>query len=233
MININIKNLQSEVEERERRKFKTYDKILESCYSKILTTNQKTNDCCCIYTCPPIIFGLPLYNVTECVKYIMEKLSKKGFKVYFTNPNIVFISWKTETSEVDVKYDDNDDAHNYFKKQTANVKLIDNFKQRQLQYEPTRYDIERNEGGGYQRDQAPRKNDYLYKRSLMNDELLPPPRTSSRQQETQSNNYDRRDIATNSNLREKKSYRPISDYSENELFSSNKNDDMIEIDLFT
>jgi hypothetical protein len=98
-VNINIKHLQKEVAEREQKKIKTFEKILDTCYNKILQTNQKTNDCTCIFTCPPVVFGLPLYNLNDCVVFIMEKLIDKGFQVYFTNPNILFISWKTTTEQ--------------------------------------------------------------------------------------------------------------------------------------
>jgi hypothetical protein len=98
-VNINIKHLQKEVAEREQKKIKTFEKILDTCYNKILHANQKSNDCTCIFTCPPVVFGLPLYNLNDCVVFIMEKLIEKGFQVYFTNPNILFISWKTTTEQ--------------------------------------------------------------------------------------------------------------------------------------
>jgi hypothetical protein len=95
-MNLNIKKLQNEVAEREQKKIQTFEKVLDNCYSKILQANSKTNDCNCLYTVPLVLFGVPIYNLNDCIKFIMDKLSKKGFKVYFTYPNLLLISWKPE-----------------------------------------------------------------------------------------------------------------------------------------
>lgn len=95
-MNLNIKNLQNEVAEREQRKIQTFEKVLDNCYTKILQANSKSNDCSCLYTVPLVMFGVPIYNLNDCVKFIMDKLTKKGFKVYFTYPNLLLISWKPE-----------------------------------------------------------------------------------------------------------------------------------------
>jgi hypothetical protein len=83
---INIKNLQSEVAEREKRKIQTFEKVLDNCYSKILQTNNKTNDCICLYTVPSVMFGIPMYNLSDCIKYIMDKLTNKGFRLGMIAP---------------------------------------------------------------------------------------------------------------------------------------------------
>jgi len=94
MLSLNINKLRSEVEAREQRKTKIYDKILELCNNKILSSNQKNDDYSCTYIVPNVVFGLPLYDVNECVKYIMDKLVDKGFDIYFAFPTTIHISWK-------------------------------------------------------------------------------------------------------------------------------------------
>jgi len=94
MLSLNINKLRSEVEAREQRKTKIYDKILELCNNKILNSNQKNDDYACTYIVPNVVFGLPLYDVNECVKYIMDKLVEKGFDIYFALPTTIHISWK-------------------------------------------------------------------------------------------------------------------------------------------
>jgi hypothetical protein len=91
---INIKQLQKDVEERQRKVIGNYDAILQQCYNKIMATNQKINDCYCFFSCPTFVFGVPLYNVNSCITYIMEKLILKGFEVKYTHPNFLYISWK-------------------------------------------------------------------------------------------------------------------------------------------
>ena len=98
-VNININKLRTEVQERENRKYKTFEKVLELCYQKILTTNKTSDECCCTFICPQVIFGLPLFNLMECINFIMEKLIEKGFDTHLALPNHIFISWKQKEHE--------------------------------------------------------------------------------------------------------------------------------------
>jgi hypothetical protein len=98
-VNINVNKLRSEVQAREDRKYKTFEKVLEMCYQKILSTNKTNDDCCCTFICPQVVFGLPLYNLMDCIKFIMEKLVEKGFNIHLALPNQIFISWKKESSD--------------------------------------------------------------------------------------------------------------------------------------
>lgn len=95
---LNPARLRGEVEAREARKIKVFEHILDMCNNKILTTNQQCDDCCCIFTCPSVVFGLPLFNLADCIRYIMVKLVEKGFEVHLAVPNNIFISWKTESN---------------------------------------------------------------------------------------------------------------------------------------
>ena len=35
----------------------------------------------------------PQYNCGECTAYLMGKLDENGFRVKYTHPNLLFISW--------------------------------------------------------------------------------------------------------------------------------------------
>jgi hypothetical protein len=98
-VSININKLRSEVQAREDRKYKTFEKILEMCYQKILSTNKTSDDCCCTFICPYVVFGLPLYNLIDCIRFIMEQLVEKGFNTHLALPNHIFISWKKESND--------------------------------------------------------------------------------------------------------------------------------------
>jgi hypothetical protein len=93
---INIDKLRNEVTAREDRKFKTFEHILDMCYQKIINTNKNSNDCCTTFVCPNLVFGLPLFNLDECIMFIMQKLNEKGFNVHLAIPNKLFISWKDQ-----------------------------------------------------------------------------------------------------------------------------------------
>ena len=94
MLSINITKLRSEVEAREQRKLKIYEKVLDLCYQRILSNNHKNDEYACTYIVPNVVFGLPLYDVDECVKFILDTLISKGFEVIFAIPSTIHISWK-------------------------------------------------------------------------------------------------------------------------------------------
>jgi len=95
---LNPVRLRSQVEAREARKIKVFEHILDLCYNKIISTNQQCDDCCCIFTCPSVVFGMPLFNLIDCIRFIMVKLVEKGFEVHLAIPNNIFISWKKESN---------------------------------------------------------------------------------------------------------------------------------------
>ena len=96
---LNINNLHNEIEKRETRKNKTYQTILEKVQYRIITVNKKSNDCYCFYIVPTFIFGVPLYDMTKCIIFIMEDLIGQGFKVNYTHPNLLYISWKEKPKQ--------------------------------------------------------------------------------------------------------------------------------------
>ena len=44
-----------------------------------------------------MVFGLPLFDINECIKYIMIKLTEKGFEVHLAIPNKLLISWRPDS----------------------------------------------------------------------------------------------------------------------------------------
>ena len=131
---MNINKLHKEVEARENRKFKTFEKVLDACYKKILTHNQNSNDYTCKFLVPNMMFGLPLYNVADCCQYIIEKLIEKGFDVYLAYPTTLHISWQPKSEnknqhsiEYDKydKYDKYDNYSNYDKSSKNKTMEID------------------------------------------------------------------------------------------------------------
>lgn len=96
---LNINNLHNEIEKRETRKNKTYQTILEKVQYRIITVNKKSNDCYCFYIVPTFIFGVPLYDMTKCIIFVMEDLIGRGFKVNYTHPNLLYISWKEKPKQ--------------------------------------------------------------------------------------------------------------------------------------
>lgn len=92
---INIDDLYTKQKEKDKKKKEIYEEVLKKCHHRIKTTAETYPEACyCNYIIPQFIYGIPLYNSVECTRYLLEHLSKNGFKVYYTHPNLLIISWK-------------------------------------------------------------------------------------------------------------------------------------------
>ena len=98
---ININELFNDQSKKEKHKEEIYDNVLKQCHKKILRAaklNPYNN--CCFYIIPKFIYGIPLYNLDKCINYLVVNLSKNGFKINYTHPNLLIISWfKKEESQ--------------------------------------------------------------------------------------------------------------------------------------
>ena len=74
------------------KRLETYDSILKKCHSRIkyYSKFEKTT---CFFAIPEFIFGVPLYDVTDLRKYMMNSLEKNGFKLMYIHPNWLMIDW--------------------------------------------------------------------------------------------------------------------------------------------
>jgi len=73
---------------------KTFNRILDRIHSKIKTCSRQKNDNeCCWFVVPEFILGIPKYDLNDCVVHIVHELQENGFRVKYTHPNLLFISW--------------------------------------------------------------------------------------------------------------------------------------------
>lgn len=126
MLSLNINKLRSEVEDREKKKIKIFENILEMCYQKILNANKQYNDYSCTFVVPNFVFGLPLYDIGDCIKFIMDKLVEKGFEIYFALPSTIHISWKPEgyMKKMNTNYNTNNTIEYYNTLKSNNQLMI-------------------------------------------------------------------------------------------------------------
>ena len=90
---MNIYDLHKKRLQREKDRLKHYKNILKKCHKRIKLVSDKMMTCC-IYVIPEFVFGIPLYNTTECATYVVEALRQDGFAVTYHHPNLLYISWK-------------------------------------------------------------------------------------------------------------------------------------------
>lgn len=92
---VNIDDLYERNQRRDQRQLSVFNKILNRINKRITTTSQmKRNDKYIWYNVPAFIFGEPLYDQTDCIAYVVTKLSENGFYIKYVNPGTLFVSWE-------------------------------------------------------------------------------------------------------------------------------------------
>jgi hypothetical protein len=92
---INLDDLYEKKKAHDQSKLYTFNKILNRIHSKIkLTARQHIDQQFCWFVVPEIILGVAHYDRMGCVEYVVEQLLKNGFRVQYTHPNLLLISWK-------------------------------------------------------------------------------------------------------------------------------------------
>ena len=95
MTSLSLHELYNFTKDKERKQVHIYNKILD------MSTNKIKNIAIyggfnCFFTIPTFVLGLPLYDISKCIDYIINIWRKKGFLVQrLPNPNIntIYISW--------------------------------------------------------------------------------------------------------------------------------------------
>mgnify|MGYP001206856381 CR=1 FL=1 len=91
---IDISELHKKTRDQRERKIKIYEEVLKKCHHRIkLVARLTPENQWCFYLIPKVLFGMPLYNLGECVEYLVQMLSDNGFKVAYTHPNLLLITW--------------------------------------------------------------------------------------------------------------------------------------------
>jgi len=92
MKQINIFELQNTVHKKKTRRTHVYDIILQKCHLKIEQAANKENYFC-YFDVPEYVVGLPLFNISECIEHLIDKLKDNGFKVDYIFPKLLHVSW--------------------------------------------------------------------------------------------------------------------------------------------
>ena len=87
-----ISEIHKKQKDREKNRIKIYENISSRCFKKIKETslNEETF---CFFRIPEYIPGLPIYNITECVMFLLNLLHEKGFSARYCDSLMIFISW--------------------------------------------------------------------------------------------------------------------------------------------
>lgn len=95
---ININELHEKQRLKNNNKLQFYNIILKKCSNRMKFVSEKSQSCC-FFEIPEFVFGVPLFNSDECVRYIIKELMKEGYMVIYTHPNLLYISWDIEYTQ--------------------------------------------------------------------------------------------------------------------------------------
>jgi hypothetical protein len=91
---INLDELYETKKQSDINMVQSYQRILDRIHKQIkLTSRQKMNNECCWFVVPEFILGIPKYDLKSCIAYVIHELNENGFKIKYTHPNLLFITW--------------------------------------------------------------------------------------------------------------------------------------------
>ena len=122
-----IQDIHKKQKDRENNRIQIYKKIASKCFKKIKETSQNEQTYC-FFDIPEYIPGLPLYNMTECVMFILNLLKEKGFHSRYCDGFKLFISWNLP--KPNLKLIDNNPQEHFEQKRKS---IIDDLN---LKYKP-------------------------------------------------------------------------------------------------
>ena len=90
---INIFDLHREQDKKEESRLEIYTNILDKVHQKIKLTSKTSADKFCFFSVPTYVYGLPLFDINNCIIFLTKKLTDNGFNIRYTHPNLLLISW--------------------------------------------------------------------------------------------------------------------------------------------
>lgn len=91
---INIDDLYEKNMRRDLKQLSLFNKILNRVHKRIQTTSRLKRDKHIWFTVPEFLFGEPTYDQTNCISYMIAKLTENGFRVQYLHPHTLFVSWE-------------------------------------------------------------------------------------------------------------------------------------------
>ena len=98
---------------KEIRRLSLYKKVLNRCYNKIKLCVDKDN-LYCFFKLPEYVSGSPLYNMTDCLFFMLNELAKNGFAAKYCHPLMIYITWPQK--QKNLRLENNTDEENNLSK---------------------------------------------------------------------------------------------------------------------
>jgi len=91
---LNLDELYDYKKQCDKNTLRSYNIVLQRIHTRIKTTSrQKNNNQFCWFVIPEVMIGVPKYDVSACIAYVIDQLKQNGLMIKYTHPNLIFISW--------------------------------------------------------------------------------------------------------------------------------------------
>ncbi len=87
-----VSDIHNKQRQKDLRRLHVYKSILGKVFKKIKSCAMN-EESYCFYEVPEYIYGTPLYNMKDCVIFILNNLHEKGFSAKYVDPLLIFICW--------------------------------------------------------------------------------------------------------------------------------------------
>lgn len=86
-----------------------FEEILQTCFKRIERAALVSRLPFCVFEVPDFLMGYPVYDINECIRYLMNRIHASGFKIDYFFPNVLVITWHTPK---DIESDARHNTHN-------------------------------------------------------------------------------------------------------------------------
>ena len=91
---LNIEELYESKKKSDLTRLSIYSKLLERIHQTIRVASRQRNSLqFCSFVMPEVLLGQPNYDFSECLSFVLDRLSVDGFNTRYIHPNLLFISW--------------------------------------------------------------------------------------------------------------------------------------------
>lgn len=91
---LNIEELYESKKKSDLTRLSIYSKLLERIHQTIRVASRQRNSLqFCSFVMPEVLLGQPNYDFSECLSFVLDRLSVDGFNTRYIHPNLIFISW--------------------------------------------------------------------------------------------------------------------------------------------
>lgn len=122
---ISVFEIHKKQKQKENYRLSIYKKIISRCYAKIKLAAE-SEKFFCFYQMPEYIVGCPIYNMTECLMFIINELSSKGYNCKYCHPLLIYISWTPV--EKTLKLEHKKEEYNTNENKDLNFRSINDYK---------------------------------------------------------------------------------------------------------